>query len=593
MIKRILNNPYFNALRGINGVLDLDQKKRSIPMVFLLIVNAIMDLIGLATIGVLIQISLEGNAISAPNFERVDANSNLEFYFINFLRLFYDNLDLNNEMQFLFIISAFIFIIFIVKNLLSLGILYLQARYSFNVALRLSKKMFQHYYNKGYIFISDRNTGDKVYQLNQIPYVFAIGYLFPIFNFTTDLVLVLFISLVLIAINPMAVFLLLLVVVPTFFGVYYLSKNRVESIGNERNRLHPLALNTINEGMKAYINVKLGNKENFVFEKFSEIQNKLNQIDAKLAGIYYKVHQKINDIVFGLGIMIIFGFSWYSNDSKEDVLKILGFFGIAAYKLLPAINNMLGSILGIKSYAYVLDELKPIVGTELKKFPEINPIKFNQNIEFRNLGFNYPESDKRIFNNFSIQIKKGETIGLVGKSGSGKTTFLKVFLRLIRETKGKFLVDGIEIKSEMENAMFQKIIGYVEQDTFIFNGTLEDNIALLEKDIDYERLAMSIKDAQLFEFVSQHPDGLKMKLGENGIKMSGGQKQRVGIARALYKNPEILVLDEITSALDSVTEKEIVKVINDLSGLGKTIIIVAHRKSTLEKANRIIELDNL
>jgi len=585
-----MNNPYFNAIRGIRGVLDWDQKKRAVPMVMLLILNAVMDLLGLATIGVLIQVALQGGVISAEVYERADAGSDAEYYFNSFLRWVYGELELSNEMQLLFVFSIFIFFVFIIKNALSLGILYLQARYSFNVALRLSKKMFQHYYQEGYLYISGRNTGEKVYEINQIPHLFAIGYLFPIFNFTTDLVVMILISIGLIVVNPFAVVLLMVAVIPTFFGVYYFSKNRIQILGSIRNKLQPKAFGMINEGLKAYVNVKLSNKENYVLEKYSDTQNQLNRIDAKLTGFYNKLNQKTNDIVFGLGIMVIFGYAWYSGQVKEEVLTMLGFFGVATYKVLPAINNMVGAILGIKSYSYVIEELKPVVNVKLEEFEEVESIGFEREIELRNIGFKYPESEKKVIGGFNLKIRKGETLGIVGASGSGKTTLLKIILRLMRETEGQFLVDGEELRDERMDARFQKIIGYVEQETFILEGSLEENIAMLEDEIDDVRMERAIRDAQLMEFVSQHSEGLGMKLGENGIKLSGGQKQRVGIARALYKNPEVLVLDEITSALDGKTEKEIVNVINGLSGTGKTIIIVAHRKSTLEKADRVVEV---
>jgi ATP-binding cassette, subfamily B, bacterial PglK len=590
VIKLLMNNPYFNAIRGIRGVLDWDQKKRAVPMVLLLILNAVMDLLGLATIGVLIQVALQGGAIGAEVYSRADAGSDAEYYFNSFLRWVYGELELTNEMQLLFVISIFIFFVFIVKNALSLGILYLQARYSFNVALRLSKKMFQHYYQEGYLYISGRNTGEKVYEINRIPYLFAMGYLFPIFNFTTDLVVMILITVGLIVVNPFAVVLLMIAVIPTFFGVYYFSKNRVQDIGFVYNKLQPKAFGMINEGLKAYVNVKLANKENYVLDKYGSTQNQLNRLDARLIGFFNKLNQKTNDIVFGLGIMVIFGFAWYSGQVKEEVLTMLGFFGVATYKVLPAINNMVGALLGIKSYSYVIEELKPVVNVKLEAFEEVESMGFGSEIELRNIGFKYPESEKKVLSGFNLKIRKGETLGIVGASGSGKTTLLKIILRLMRETEGQFLVDGEELRDEKMDARFQKIIGYVEQETFILEGSLEENIAMLEDEIDDVRMERAIRDAQLMEFVSQHPDGLRMKLGENGIKLSGGQKQRVGIARALYKNPEILVLDEITSALDGNTEREIVHVINGLSGTGKTIIIVAHRKSTLEKADRVVEV---
>jgi ABC-type bacteriocin/lantibiotic exporter with double-glycine peptidase domain len=559
-------------------------------MIALLFLNALMDLFGLATIGVLIQSALQGDFVTAEEYSRDLASSEAEFLFNSSLRWIYQEMNFVNEMQMLFFIAIVIFIIFLGKNAASLGILYLQARYSYNIALRLSKKMFQHYYNKGYLFISGKNTGDKIYQIFEIPMRFAGGYLFPFFNFSTDLFVIILIGIGLIAVNPFAVILLAVAIVPTFLGVYAFSKNRVQALGTAKNNFYPKAYASINEAMRAFVNVKLGNKENYILNKYDSVQTILNRLEAKLIGFYNKINQKTNDVVFGLGILVIFGYAYYSNQTKEDVLVLLGFFGVAVYKLLPAVNNMVGNLLGMKSYGYVTKELEPLVDIQLRPFDEVDAISFEDKIELKKIGFVYPDTDKQIIENFDLTINKGETIGIIGASGSGKTTLLKIILRLLRESTGSFVVDGKELTNENEDAAFQKIIGYVEQETFIAEGTLEENIAILEDEIDYDRLERAIKDAQLEDFVKNQPLGLKMQLGEAGIKLSGGQKQRVGIARALYKNPQILVLDEITSALDSATEKEIVKVINGLSGTGKTIIIVAHRMSTLSKADFLIKI---
>jgi ATP-binding cassette, subfamily B, bacterial PglK len=191
----------------------------------------------------------------------------------------------------------------------------------------------------------------------------------------------------------------------------------------------------------------------------------------------------------------------------------------------------------------------------------------------------------------SFKIKVGETIGVIGSSGSGKTTFLNVFLRLLKESSGNIKVDG-NIINETTNALFQKSIGYVQQAVYIKNGTLKENIAFgeMESEIDIQKLKRVLKDAMLEEFVINHPGGYDMLLGENGVMLSGGQRQRIGIARALYKDAEILLFDEATSALDPETEKAIVATIYNLTKLNKTIVIVAHRVTTLEMCDRIYDL---
>jgi ABC-type multidrug transport system fused ATPase/permease subunit len=214
-------------------------------------------------------------------------------------------------------------------------------------------------------------------------------------------------------------------------------------------------------------------------------------------------------------------------------------------------------------------------------------------IKFENIGFSYPDNPAEVLQDVSFHIQKGETIGFIGSSGSGKTTLLHIFLRFLPETRGCVTIDGVKLDAS-NNAQFQKAIGYVQQNVFIRNGTLRENIAfgLEDSEIDDIQLHKAIHDAMLAEFVAQHPDGLDMILGENGVKLSGGQRQRVGIARALYKDAQILLFDEATSALDHETEKAIVATINHLAKLDKTIVIVAHRITTLEMCDRIYELKN-
>jgi ABC-type bacteriocin/lantibiotic exporter with double-glycine peptidase domain len=189
----------------------------------------------------------------------------------------------------------------------------------------------------------------------------------------------------------------------------------------------------------------------------------------------------------------------------------------------------------------------------------------------------------------NISIKKGEMIGVIGTSGSGKTTLLNLILQFLASEDGQIKVDN-QVLNKDNAGSFQKILGYVRQDVFIKDASMMENIAFDRHDIDKERVLKAIEEAHLSDFLEELPDGLDTMLGENGANLSGGQKQRIGIARALYKDAEILLFDEITSALDSNTEQAITKSIANLANLNKTVIIVAHRISTLRYCDRIYEL---
>lgn len=558
-------------------------------MILLLVINAFADVFGLATILVLIKSALENNLFSST-YDSNSAGSEIEYYFNESLRWLYDASGADSSVQFLFYTSIFIFLVFLVKNAISLWIGFIQTRYAFNVSKRLNLKMFKHYYDEGYLFIQDDNSGKKVYNIVDIPMRFANNYLNPVFQFSTELLVILILCLGLLLYRPLAIIMLAVIVLPVFAGIYQFSKRRVATVGYERNRISPINYAKVIESMNSYVDIKLANKENQQIREYEQSQAELNKVDIVYNGVYNKIHQKTNDIIFGLGILVIFGYALISGIRNETILTLLGFFGIAAYKVLPAVNRMMNAILVIKNSSFVVDELKIIAKHPLQDFDTVDKLSVNDSIALENISFEYPGTDKTVLDNISLRIKKGENIGIVGASGSGKTTLLKLILRLINESSGKMTIDETHLRSKELDAAFQLNIGYVEQSVFITNGTLAENIAFGEKDIDQDRLNRAIEDSMLSDFIQQHKEGLDLELGENGVKLSGGQKQRVGIARALYKNAEILVFDEVTSALDPVTEKAIVKSINHIASLGKTVIIVAHRITTLEKCDRIIEL---
>ncbi len=225
---------------------------------------------------------------------------------------------------------------------------------------------------------------------------------------------------------------------------------------------------------------------------------------------------------------------------------------------------------------------------EQERADAITPQKLCGNIEFENVAFGYKndESDRKVISDFSMKIDAGKTVALVGPSGGGKTTLCHLIPRFYEIDEGRITVDGYDIRDLSRNSL-RKNIGIVQQDVFLFNGTIKENIAYGNFDASDEEIAEAAKKANIHEYIQSLPDGYETNVGERGVKLSGGQKQRVSIARAFLKNPPILILDEATSALDNATEMQIQDALSHLSE-GRTTLVVAHRLSTVKNADEII-----
>ena len=284
-----------------------------------------------------------------------------------------------------------------------------------------------------------------------------------------------------------------------------------------------------------------------------------------------------------------------SGKSIDQLVPTLAVFATASFRAIPSLNRVMGSIQSIKYGNAVIKLLyKEFIEIRTNKNSFINnndKLLFKKKIDFKNLSFSYPLSKKIVISNVNLSISKGETIGIVGASGSGKSTLIDLLLGLLKPTTGEICIDNLNINRNLDT--WQKFIGYVPQTIFLSDDTIIKNVAfgISDNEIDINKIKKALDLAQILDHFESLPEGLSTFVGERGIRISGGQRQRIGIARALYNNPLILVLDEATSSLDSQTELEVMKSINLLKG-EKTIIIAAHRLSTLEKCDRIIEVKN-
>ncbi|GDX52067.1 hypothetical protein LBMAG27_11140 [Bacteroidota bacterium] len=370
-------------------------------------------------------------------------------------------------------------------------------------------------------------------------------------------------------------------------------------MGLQKNESRYYAYQYLYQIIHGYIDVILMNKTTHYSKKFIDKNKDLNHSLVQLT-LYETIPNRFIEVIALIAIFLIFTYSVLLNKVDSGFIAFLAVFVTSAYRILPSFNRIIISVVRIKSNQVVFDILKDIPadisGTAALLSEEIdNPQKpkFENSIELKNIGYKYFENQKQALSNISVQIKKGDIVGFIGTSGSGKTTLFNILLRLLIEQEGELLIDG---KLLDENLLigWRKMIGYVRQDYFLIDATFAENIAfgISRENINEQKLNECIKLASLEEFLKSLPIGIDTQIGEKGSKLSGGQKQRIAIARSLYHDSEIILFDEATSALDHDTENEIIETINNLFVQKKTMLMIAHRYTTLRKCNKIYELKN-
>ncbi|SDY70401.1 ABC transporter [Hymenobacter psychrophilus] len=377
---------------------------------------------------------------------------------------------------------------------------------------------------------------------------------------------------------------------PTALLTYRLLRSRAQQIGDRVNQLRPISYSIIGDLFTGFAELKLAGKQQRFRDRLVDNQTEVMELEAQ-GYVYSLLPVRIIEMVAIIGVLTIFLYAVFIPSSSGNLIALVGLFAAAAYRLMPSINRMLTSLVQIKQSQFTIENLAAYREDKYKEepHPEQLPLAFTQNIVFNQLAFTFPGEARPTLQDISLTIKKGEKIGFVGSSGSGKTTLMNILLRFYTEQEGNILIDGQPLTPKNLSG-WHRLIGYVKQDTFLMEASIADNISLGDTEVDAERMRYAIEQASLAGFVNSLPNGLATHIGERGSKLSGGQRQRVGIARALYKRTEVLVLDEATSALDSETEREVSEAIRKLATTDMTILIIAHRITTLRECDRIYEL---
>ena len=566
----------------LKAIIDKDQKKTFFFIVFLMTIGSFLEFISIAFIIPVLSIVIDGTI----------QNSYIN---LDFLNNFIKNHSLNQVLLGTFFLFFFIFFI---KFIFTIFFLYKKNSFMYDVRNHLSKKIFKSFLKRPYDFHQENNTSKLALNCKYEIEVFTSSIMLAGLEILSDLDLILSLLTLLFFLEfKLTIFLIFIFFTSIYFYQFILKKKSL-IWASERQEYDTLINKVIHEGLGSIKEIILNLKDKFFINKLMSYLQKSTMVSVR-SQMVFEAPRTLMEIVAILAFILIFYFLNFLNYETSKIITLMGIFAAVSFKLLPCFNRLLAGIQRIRYAMPVIDFIYNEL-TNSNNFIEENEIsKYNEKFNFRNfieiknLNFNYRDKNynKIIFDNANLKIKKGNIIGIIGESGVGKSTLLNLISGLTKNYEGKILIDNIDIKTL--SSAWSKRVTYISQKPFFLDDNIKNNIAFGEDsiDIDLDKVWSSLRSAQLSDFINNSSDKLDTVIGEDGVKMSGGQLQRLAIARALYQDFDLMILDESLSALDSLNENEILKIISKFKN-EKTIILISHNNQSLKYCDQIFKIEN-
>lgn len=567
-------------IKKLKVLLDKKQKRTMVFLVFLMLIGAILETLGVSLIVPVMNIILEENA--------VEKHSYLKWIVDTF------NIDGINNLT-IFVMVAMV-VAFAIKNLFLFFQQKMMLRFVYTNQFDTSRRMMINYMQRPYEYYLNADTAviqrsitsdvNNMYGLilaflqllsEGIVFVCLVG-----ISFLTDVWMTVTVTVLLLAI---------LIIIKVAI------KPTMQKAGIDNQDYYSGLFKWINQSVTGIKEIKIAGKEPYFINEYSKCGAGYVNAVQKYS-LYNATPRLLIETIAIAGMIGYLLVMLLSGTDAVDIMPQLTLLALVAMRLIPCANRMNNYLTSISYFEPFLmgvgDNLQSEISDAAINYDEkhyarkidVEKLPVTNDIEMRDITYKYPGTDVYIFNHAGFTIPVGNSIGIVGSSGSGKTTIVDVMLGLLKNETGGIYADGVDIKSNYQGWL--KNIGYIPQTIFMLDASIRKNVAfgIPDEDIDDEKVWRALKEASLDEFVRSLPDGLDNVIGERGIRLSGGQRQRIGIARALFDDPEVLVLDEATSALDNETEAAIMESINSLHGR-KTLIIIAHRLQTIEKCDMV------
>ena len=573
-----------SIFKKVLSILNNRQKRNFFFLIVLMLFAGILETLGISLFIPIVYVIIDDNVF----------NTNA------LLKGFCNMFNINTQKNFLVIAFLALGVVFILKNIFLHIQNIIKNKYVYNNRARFFDKVYSLYLNKDYYYYVENSSGN-ITRAVYYDVIYTFDVLLYVINIITECVISMIILMFLFVVNWKISIMAGVVLLIELVIIYKIIKPILVSCGKINITNSSNFLSNIIQSIESIKEIKVFNTEQYFINKNKNLVDSLSETEKFYKTLSLVPKLIIEAFTFGILSLILSVLVWIGMDIKMFIPS-LSAFAVAAVKLLPSINKISSNLSNATYYMPNLDNIVALVHSDsfkedilLKNKDDYKNktkfVDFNDKIAIKNVSFKYDKSEKFIFDNLNLTLLPNKSVGIIGGSGEGKTTLVDLLTGLLKPTSGEIMCDGKNIKDNYSDWL--SLIGYIPQNTTLINDTIRANVAFGVElnSIDEDKFINALKDAQIYDFVCGMEKGFDTTIGDRGIKLSGGQRQRIGIARALYKNPKILIFDEATSALDNETEREVMKSIDSLMNK-KTIIIIAHRLSTIKNCDIIYKVEN-
>lgn len=577
----------FKIISKLLRLLDKKQKLSMVLLVFMMLIGAVLETLGVSMILPVMNVVLEEDAVSK------------HVYLQWICKLF--NIANDDVRTLTIVVMVGLILVFVVKNIYLFFQQKVMLRFVFTNQFATSRRMMINFMLRPYEYYLNADTA-VIQRTITSDVINMYGLLQAVLSLTSEaIVFVCLIAVSFLADVMMTVTVALLLVVVLALILFVL-KPIMKKAGEENQDYYSGLYKWIEQAVFGIKEIKILNKEGYFIREYSHCGSGYVSAVQKY-NLFNATPRLLIETVSLSGMILYIMIQLLNGAAVIDIMPQITLLALVAVRLIPCanrINNYMTSIVYFEPFLMaVSDNLQEEIRDKdidysedtYENKMEISKLPIENAIELKDIVYKYPNTEKYIFDHANVSIPVGKSVGIVGTTGSGKTTLVDVLLGLLKLESGDILADGKSVFDDYHG--FLKNVGYIPQSIFMIDDTIRKNVAFgyADEDIDDDKVWYALKQAQLDEFVRSLPEGLDAGIGERGIRISGGQRQRIGIARALFEDPEVLIMDEATSALDNDTEKAIMESINYLHGK-KTLIIIAHRLQTIEKCDNVYRVEN-
>ncbi|HEX9853683.1 MAG TPA: ABC transporter ATP-binding protein, partial [Woeseiaceae bacterium] len=578
-----LQSPMMGPLRRTFALLSARERRKLAWLLGAMVFTGLLDVVGISSIFPFMAVAARPESIESSKV----------------LSYLYHFLGFTSNYRFLFGLGVAVLCLIVLGNTVTALMTAMMLRFAHNTGHALSCRILTDYFHKPYAFFLSRNSITMTVVIIEEVAGLVHGVVLPALQTAAKAIVTLFILILLLAVDPLLALIVASGVISAYLLMFRMVRRRLQVIGvltSETNRARHKTVSEVLSGIKDF---KILGRARYMLERFQTASRDHAKYQALHGAISALPRYAIESIAFGSILLILL----YLLAVRRDVtqaLPLIALYAVAGYRLMPAVQQIFGGVAHIRFSLSCLGNLH----RELQSLAESPgeddgagatavPIRFESAVELRTVSYRYPGAHAEALDDVDLLIQKNTTVGIVGPTGSGKTTLVDILLGLLVPTRGTVLVDGVELTHDNMRA-WRSRMGYVPQHIYLADDSIFSNIAfgLSPRQIDVDRVRHAARLANLDDFIERElPRGYDTQVGERGIRLSGGQRQRIGIARALYHDPDVLIFDEATSALDGITEDVIINAIRSLARR-KTIVLIAHRFSTIRDCDVIYMLEN-